>query len=79
MFSARALAIPLNCQHFLKFLTMQILPLSTKKVKNILKKTSDQLAFSQIYQKYLENVSLNKSRNFLRIYFRNISVGFRRV
>ena len=37
MFPARALAIPLNCQHFLKFLTMQILPLCTKKVKKHIK------------------------------------------
>ena len=50
-----------------------------KKGKKMSKETTDQSAFFQIYQKYLKNTCLNKCRNFLRICFRNINVGFRRV
>ena len=39
---------------------MEILPLCTKDVKKISKKTTDQPAIFQIYQKYLKNASLNK-------------------
>ena len=39
---------------------MEILPLCTKDVKKISKKTTDQPAIFQIYQKYLKNTSLNK-------------------